>query len=56
MQRLYEALNRIEGQVYKAYKQLAGRYRFDNFNLSVDHVQGDPYTLPTRISLQLEAS
>ncbi len=54
MQRLKECLNQIEGKGYRAYKQLAGRYRFDNFCLSVDHVQGDPYALPSRISIQVD--
>jgi predicted ABC-class ATPase len=55
MRRLKEILNRIEGKGYKAYKQLAGCYRFDDFRLSVDHVQGDPYALPSRISIQLDS-
>ncbi len=53
MKRLRELLQQLDGRGYKAYKQLKGRYRFDNFQLSIDHVQGDPFALPSRISLQL---
>ena len=53
MNRLRELLQQIDGQGYKAYKQLKGSYRFDNFQLTIDHVQGDPFALPSRISLQL---
>jgi len=40
---------------YKAYKAIAGRYRFPNFELSIDHVQGDPFATPSRISVRVEA-
>ena len=53
MNRLRQLLQQIDGQGYKAYKQLKGSYRFDTFQLTIDHVQGDPFALPSRISLQL---
>ncbi len=53
MKRLRELLQRIDGRGYKAYKQIKGSYRFTDFQLSIDHVQGDPFALPSRISLQL---
>ncbi len=56
MQRLKEILTRIEGKGYRDYKQLAGSYRFDNFCLNIDHVQGDPYAQPSRISLQIDTA
>lgn len=55
MDRLRNLLGQIKGCGYKSYKQLQGRYNFSNFQLSVDHVQGDPFALPSRISLQLKA-
>lgn len=55
MERLRTLLQQIEGQGYKAYKQLSGRYDFNTFQLSIDHVQGDPFALPSRISVQLSA-
>lgn len=56
MQRLKEILSKIEGKGYRAYKQLAGSYHFEYFSLNIEHVQGDPYALPSRISLQVDAA
>lgn len=53
MEKLRSQLQQIEGQGYKAYKQLRGIYDFNTFQLTVDHVQGDPFALPSRISIQL---
>ncbi len=49
MERLREACLRIDGRGYKAYKSLAGAYRFDGVTLSIDHVQGDPFAAPSRL-------
>ena len=38
---LASSLHRIDGRPYPAYKDLRGRYDFDRFVLSIDHVQGD---------------
>lgn len=56
MKRLRDLLRQIDGQGYKAYKRLAGRYAYDGFHLSINHVQGDPFALPSRVSIRLEAS
>lgn len=56
MKHLEKCLSRIRGKGYKAYKQLVGSYRFEHFTLSVDHVQGDPFALPSRISLRVAAT
>ncbi len=53
MNRLRALLQQIDGRGYKAYKQLQGRYDFDHFQLSIDHVQGDPFAQPSRISIQV---
>jgi predicted ABC-class ATPase len=53
MERLRQQLKQIDGRGYKAYKQLQGSYDFNHFQLTIDHVQGDPFALPSRISLQL---
>ncbi len=49
MQRLKSILKRIDGRGYKAYKDIEGVYRFHRFDLSVDHVQGDPFAAPSRL-------
>ncbi len=53
MQRLKSILRRIDGKGYKAYKDLTGNYRFSCFELSVDHVQGDPFASPSRLSARI---
>jgi predicted ABC-class ATPase len=49
--RLKQVLRRIDGRGYKAYKDLEGEYDFGEFRLSVDHVQGDPFAAPSRLSV-----
>jgi len=53
MNRLRELLRQIDGCGYKAYKQLTSCFDFGSFQLSIDHVQGDPFALPSRISVHL---
>ena len=54
MRDLESILHRIDGRGYKAYKDLQGRrFRFDEFELLIDHVQGDPYAAPSRLRVQL---
>ncbi len=56
MERLHQQLQQIKGRGYKAYKQLGGSYDFGPFQLSIDHVQGDPFAQPSRISIQICAA
>ena len=53
MNTLSARLQAIDGRSYKAYKALQGRYKFDNFELWIDHVQGDPFADPSRIRLRV---
>ena len=46
---LKDRLARIDGSSYKAYKDLEGTYRFSDYDLDIDHVQGDPYAAPSLI-------
>jgi predicted ABC-class ATPase len=39
----------MDGQGFTAYKRLEGAWRYPDFVLHVDHVQGDPYAAPTRV-------
>jgi len=58
METLRKKLLALDGKGYKAYKAIAGRYAFTagrmRFRLSVDHVQGDPFALPSRISVWVD--
>ena len=51
---LKELLIQIDGQGYKAYKRIRGSYAFDDFLLSIDHVQGDPFAAPSRFRVRLD--
>ncbi len=44
-------LNRIDHRGYPAYKELKGSYQFPDFILSIDHVQGDPFASPSKVSV-----
>lgn len=48
---LKNELQRIDGRGYKAYKDLQGQYDFNNYVLSIDHVQGDPFASPSRLRI-----
>lgn len=48
LQRSIEAVDR---RGYPAYKGLRGRYDFGDFELSIDHVQGDPFAAPSKVSV-----
>ena len=44
-------LRSIDHRGYPAYKELKGQYDFGSFVLSIDHVQGDPFASPSRLSV-----
>ncbi|MDQ6992747.1 MAG: ABC-ATPase domain-containing protein [Mariprofundus sp.] len=51
MEHLRTQLKNIDGKGYKAYKQLEGCYHFQTYSLTIDHVQGDPFAQPSRLSI-----
>lgn len=53
MESLRKHLQRIDGKGYKAYKDIKGLYDFKSFTVSIDHVQGDPFAAPSRISINI---
>lgn len=46
-------LRSIDHKSYPAYKSLAGVYQFNNFCLSIDHVQGDPFASPSSLHVEI---
>lgn len=44
-------LQTIDHKSYPAYKSTKGVYAFPDFWLSIDHVQGDPFAAPSKISI-----
>ena len=53
---LKETLLRIDGKGYKAYKDIKGAYVFPAYQLFIDHVQGDPFALPSRARVRVDRS
>lgn len=53
---LKQLLNRIDHKGYPAYKDTKGQYQFPGYILSIDHVQGDPFASPSKVSVQVKGS
>ncbi|MCH5259769.1 MAG: ABC-ATPase domain-containing protein [Lachnospiraceae bacterium] len=47
-------LKNIDHRGYPAYKELKGQYNFGDYMLSIDHVQGDPFASPSRLSVRVQ--
>ena len=52
---LRNKLKSIDHRGYPAYKELKGQYDFKEYVLSIDHVQGDPFAAPSRLSVLVKA-
>ena len=48
---LRNLLNKIDHRGYPAYKDTKGTYQFPGYVLSIDHVQGDPFASPSKVSV-----
>ena len=53
---LRRMLRAVDHKSYPAYKDLRGAYSFGNFVLGIDHVQGDPFASPSRLSIQIDGA
>lgn len=53
---LKQLLNRIDHRGYPAYKDTRGQYQFQGYVLSIDHVQGDPFASPSKVSVQVKGN
>lgn len=53
---LAESLRRLDGRGYKSYKQIAGAWDAGDFELVIDHVQGDPFAEPSRLRALVPAA
>ena len=51
---LRNKLKNIDHKSYPAYKDLRGQYDFKDYVLSIDHVQGDPFAAPSRLSVRVK--
>ena len=50
---LQQKLNEIDHKSYPAYKSLKGSWKFRNFILTFDHIQGDPFASPSDVSIHI---
>ena len=53
---LRELLNKIDHKGYPAYKETRGQYQFPGYILSIDHVQGDPFAAPSKVSVLIKGA
>jgi len=52
---LKERIKKLKGRGYKAYKELQGCvFKFAPLDVCFEHVQGDPFAQPTRLSVSLD--
>ena len=51
---LRNLLARIDRRGYPAYKDTRGMYSFPEYVLSIDHVQGDPFAAPSKLSVYVD--
>ena len=51
---LKNLLDRIDHRGYPAYKDTKGEYQFPGYVLSIDHVQGDPFAAPSKLSIHVK--
>ena len=50
---LQTILKNIDHRGYPAYKDTKGSYSFGSYVLSIDHVQGDPFASPSKVSIHI---
>ncbi len=50
---LRKHLRQIDHKGYPAYKQLRGMYQFPGYVLDIEHVQGDPFAAPSKVSIHV---
>lgn len=51
---LRSLLQKIDHRGYPAYKDTKGSYDFGSYVLSIDHVQGDPFASPSKVSVHVK--
>jgi predicted ABC-class ATPase len=56
MENLRAKLLALHGKGYKAYKDIKGSYHYPDFVLTIDHVQGDPFAAPSRVSVRIDTT
>ncbi|OZU87861.1 ATPase [Virgibacillus indicus] len=49
MKKLLQQFKQLDNKGYKSYKSVQGHYKYDDFDLYIDYVQGDPFASPSKI-------
>ncbi len=49
---LVQVLTKMDGKPYPAYKSIKGRYQYQDYELLIDHVQGDPFAIPSKVRVR----
>jgi len=52
-EKLIRSLIRLEGKPYPAYKALKSGYQYHDYELWIDHVQGDPFATPSKVRVRM---
>lgn len=50
---LRQQLIDLDRRSYKAYKDIQGSYKFPDFTLIIEHVQGDPFASPSKLRVKI---
>ena len=50
---LVQALTKMDSKPYPAYKAIKGRYQYQDYELLIDHVQGDPFAIPSKVRVRI---
>jgi len=53
---LRQLLLQLDNRSYKAYRDIKSCYKFPDFTLMIDRVQGDPFASPSQLRVQLPQS
>ncbi len=53
---LVQALTKMDGKPYPAYKAIKGPYQYQDYELLIDHVQGDPFAIPSKVRVKIPVS
>lgn len=53
---LRSILLKLDGYGYKAYMDIKGSYKFPDFTLIVEHIQGDPFAAPSKLIVKVPQS
>jgi len=53
---LVQVLTKMDGKPYPAYKSIKGRYKYQDYELLIDHVQGDPFAIPSKVRTRIPIS